>query len=109
MYQILFLETNPFAEVISPIVDLLNMVVNPALLLVGALGAIYCILLGVKLAKAEEPQDRDKAKNSLKNAIIGFVLIFVLILALRIALPAMSDWLNSTTNSSLSPTPTSAP
>ena len=58
----------------------------------------------MKLAKAEEPQDRDKAKNSLKNAIIGFVVIFVLILALRIALPAMSDWLNTQT-AAISATP----
>ena len=95
MYLALLTSTNPFATIIKPIIDLLNMVITPALALVGAIGAIYCILLGVKLAKAEEPQDRDKAKNSLKNAIIGFVLIFVLIVALRIGLPAMSEWANS--------------
>lgn len=89
--------SNPFEEVSSPIIDLLEMVLTPALAIVGALGAIYCVLLGVKLAKAEEPQERDKAKNSLKNALIGFILIFVLILALRIALPAMTTWLNSAT------------
>jgi cadmium resistance protein CadD (predicted permease) len=82
---------------IEPIVGLLNMVLVPAMALVGALGTIYCIILGVKLAKAEEPQDRDKAKNSLKNAIIGFVLIFVLIIALRAGLPAMQSWLNTAT------------
>ncbi|MEG1687046.1 MAG: pilin [Angelakisella sp.] len=87
---------NPFDAMVRPIVGLLDMVVTPALLLVGALGTIYCILLGVKLAKAEEPQERDKAKNSLKNAIIGFVLIFVLIIALKAGLPAMSNWLNTT-------------
>lgn len=79
----------------APIVSLLNMIVTPALIIVGALGAIFCILLGVKFAKAEEPQDREKAKNSLKNAIIGFVLIFVLLVALQIGLPAMTQWANS--------------
>jgi heme O synthase-like polyprenyltransferase len=88
----LALLTNPFDAITRPIVALLNMVVTPALGLVGALGAIYCIFLGVKLAKAEEPQERDKAKNSLKNAIIGFVLIFVLLVALRVGLPAMNAW-----------------
>lgn len=86
---------NPFSDIVKPIVGLLNMVVPPALMLVGAVGAIYCIILGVKLAKAEEPQERDKAKNALKNAIIGFVLIFVLIVALRVGLPAMERWLNT--------------
>lgn len=83
---------NPFMEIAEPIISLLNMIIVPALLIVGAVGAIFCILLGVKFAKAEEPQDREKAKNSLKNAIIGFVLIFVLLVGLNIALPAMTDW-----------------
>jgi threonine/homoserine/homoserine lactone efflux protein len=87
--------TNPFETMTSPIISLLNMALAPALVLVGALGAIYCIFLGVKLAKAEEPQEREKAKSSLKNAIIGFVLIFVLLVALRVGLPAMQAWSNA--------------
>ena len=83
---------NPFESIVEPVVGLLNMVVGPALLVVGAIGTVWCILLGVKLAKAEEQQERDKAKNSLKNAIIGFVAIFVLILVLRLAMPAMANW-----------------
>lgn len=93
---------NPFMEMAQPVVNLLNMVITPALLIVGALGAIFCILLGVKYAKAEEPQDRDKAKHSLKNAIIGFVLIFVLLVGLRIGLPAMTNWYESTSTSTTS-------
>lgn len=51
--MILFLtQVNPFSTMIKPIVDLLNMVIAPALLLVGAIGSIYCILLGVKLTTA---------------------------------------------------------
>ncbi len=88
---------NPFMTMAQPIIELLNMIITPALLIVGALGAVFCILLGVKYAKAEEPQDREKAKNSLKNAIIGFVLIFVLLVALQIGLPAMTSWYEGTT------------
>ncbi len=65
------------------------------LLIVGAAGALYCVVLGVKFAKAEEPQDREKAKGALKIAIIGFVLIFVLILALKLLMPIMVNWVNS--------------
>ena len=96
MYPI-FLATNTgmFANVVKPIVSLLNSLVGPLLAIVGAVGAIYCVILGVKYAKAEEPQDREKAKSSLTNAVIGFVLIFVLILALNLLMPVMIDWVNS--------------
>ena len=91
----MILTANPFETVSKPIIDLLNMALTPALGIVGALGAIYCIILGAKLAKAEEPQDREKAKNSLKNAIVGFELIFVLIVVLKLGMGAMQSWMSS--------------
>lgn len=81
-------------EVVSPIVDFLNDLMGPLLAIVGAIGALYCVILGVKFAKAEEPQARETAKTHLKNAIIGFVLIFILILALNLLMPVMSKWVN---------------
>lgn len=97
LYQLAFLaSTNPtdnmFQKMMKPAMDLINMAIVPALTLVGSIGAIYCILLGVKLAKADEPQERDKAKNSLKNALVGFILIFILMMALRIGGPLLTDW-----------------
>lgn len=86
---------NPFTAMVKPIVDLLNMVLTPAITLVGAIGTIYCVLLGVKLAKAEEPQEHQKAKMALKNAIIGFVLIFVLIVVLKVGIGPLTTWMES--------------
>ena len=90
------LSANPFEAVSSPIIELINMALTPALGIVGSLGAIYCIILGAKLAKAEEPQDREKAKNALKNAIIGFLLIFVLLVVLNVGMDAMTEWMSNT-------------
>lgn len=81
--------------VVNPIIALVNSLMGPALALVTALGSLYCVLLGVKFAKAEEPQDREKAKTHLKNAIIGFVLIFVLILALNLAKEPLIRWVEN--------------
>jgi threonine/homoserine/homoserine lactone efflux protein len=81
--------------VTAPIIALLNSMMRPLLAIVGALGSLYCVFLGLKFAKAEEPQDREKAKSQLKNAIIGFVLIFVLILALNVAMGPLTDWVSS--------------
>jgi phosphotransferase system glucose/maltose/N-acetylglucosamine-specific IIC component len=91
-------ETN-FSSITDPIVGLINSLLTPALAIVGAIGSLYCVVLGVKYAKAEEPQDREKAKGHLKSAIIGFVLIFVLMLALKLSMPILQNWVatNSTT------------
>ncbi|MCR5739475.1 MAG: pilin [Lachnospiraceae bacterium] len=86
---------NPFAEAAKPIVNLINMAVGPLIAIVVALGAIYGVFLGIKLAKAEEPQDKQKAKGQLKNAIIGFLLIFVILVVLKVASKPMLDWVNS--------------
>ena len=82
-------------EVTSPIIDLVNQVFTVLIPVVGAVGAVYCIFLGIKFAKAEEPQEREKAKTHLKNSIIGFVLIFVLVVALRIAVPNLQSWMEA--------------
>ena len=87
-----------FAEVVAPIVSLLNSMLAPMLGIVGAIGMLYCVVLGVKFAKAEEPQDREKAKTHLKNAIIGFVLIFVLILALNLSMDPLIAWVETNTS-----------
>ena len=81
-----------FDKVTSPVVDLINSLLGPAIAIVGALGAVYCVILGVKFAKAEEPQEREKAKSHLKNAIIGFVLIFVLMVVLKAAIGPLTKW-----------------
>jgi len=83
-----------FYVVAQPVVSLLNSLLGPLLAIVGAAGALYCIVLGVKFAKAEEPQDREKAKQHLKNAIIGYILIFVLIVVLNLLKTPMINWVN---------------
>ena len=88
-----------FDSVASPVIGLINSLLGPLLGIVGAAGAIYCVILGVKFAKAEEQQDREKAKHALKNAIIGFVLIFVLLLALKLLMPSLINWVNQNAGS----------
>ena len=90
-----------FSKVSEPIVELINSLMTPLLAIVGAAGAIFCVILGVKFAKAEEPQDREKAKGALKNAIIGFILIFVLLLALKLLMPEMTGWVENNANTTL--------
>ena len=94
------LMTNPVAlavtqesldKIVSPITDICALLVGVLLGLVGSVGAIWCIVLGVKYAKAEDPQEHEKAKNALKNAIIGFILIFVLLVMLELGLNVFTN------------------
>ena len=110
MSAVMLLATSAFAtdydKVVNPIISLLNNLLGPFLGIVGAVGTLYCVLLGVKFAKAEEPQDREKARTHLKNAIIGFVMIFVLIVLLKLGTNVMLNWVKTSTGSDLGNIPT---
>ena len=83
------------ASIVEPIHSLVAVLLPVLLGLVGSIGTIYCIILGVKLAKADEAGSREKAKKDLIGAIIGFVVIFVLIVGLKIAMPILQDWVTT--------------
>ena len=78
--------------IIDPVLTLCNSLVPIMLAVVSAVGALWCILLGVKYAKADDPQEHEKAKKGLINAVVGFVLIFVLLIMLNIGTPVFTDW-----------------
>lgn len=78
--------------IIQPVLDICQSLVPIMLLVVGAVGALWCILLGVKYAKADDPQEHEKAKKGLVNAIIGFVLIFVLLIMMNIGTTILTEW-----------------
>ena len=84
-----------FGPIIQPVLDVLNAVLWPAIAVVGSVGTIYCVFLGIKIAKSDEQNSRKKAKKDLIGAIIGFALIFVLIVALKIAMPILQEWVQS--------------
>ena len=90
--KILAMSEKDLNQIVKPLLEVLNVLVPVLLGVVGALGAIWVIFLGVKYAKADEPQEHEKARSSLKNAIIGFVLIFILLVALQIGLTIFTNW-----------------
>ena len=82
-------------SIIQPVLDLCQTLVPIMLAVVGAVGALWCILLGVKYAKADDPQEHEKAKKGLVNAIVGFVLIFILLIMLNIGTSVLTEWWSS--------------
>lgn len=84
-----------FTPIVSPVLEVLDAMLWPLIAIVGAAGTIYCIFLGIKMAKSDEQNSREKAKKDLLGAIIGFIIIFVLIVALKIAMPILQNWVTS--------------
>ena len=78
---------------VHPVLNLINKLVNPLMLLVGAGGVVFCIIMGVKYATADEPQERENRKQHLKNAIIGYLLIFVLVVILKLSIGPLTNWM----------------
>lgn len=91
-FTIAALSQAELAKVAQPVIDVCKVLVPVLLSVVGALGLIWCVLLGVKYAKAEDPQEHEKAKKALKNAIIGFVLIFVLLIMCQVGVTVFTNW-----------------
>jgi hypothetical protein len=84
-----------FNPVIKPVLDVINAILWPAIAIVGSVGSIYCIFLGVKIAKSDEQNSREKAKKDLISAVIGFLIVFILIVGLKILMPIMQDWVRT--------------
>ncbi len=53
--------TVDFSGAATPVVQLINSLLGPVISVVVAVAAVYCVILGVKLAKADEPQERENA------------------------------------------------
>ena len=93
MFQTLIgITSAEMTKIINPIIEVCKILVPALLAVVGAVGAVFCILLGVKYARASEPQEHENAKKSLQHAIVGFVLIFVLLIMLQVGISIFTDW-----------------
>ena len=78
---------------LDPIVNVLEEVLWPILILVGTAGMIYAVVLGVKLAQAETADAREEAKKRIINAVIALVVIIALIALLAIFVDKAPEWI----------------
>ena len=73
------------------LVDALQKIVAPILIVIGAVGVIYAIYLGVMLAKAENAEKREEAKKRIINVLIAIAITAVLIFIMYL-FSANVDW-----------------
>lgn len=67
-------------EWLDPVVSALIEILWPILIIVGAAGMIYGVVLGVNMARADSTEKREEAKKRLINVIVGLAIIIALIL-----------------------------
>lgn len=73
-----------YTNIVAPIANALNVALGPILILLGSAGAIYAIVLGVNLSRAESSDKREEAKKRLINFVIGIVAAILLLVLLKL-------------------------
>ncbi len=92
---------NGFYNLVSPILSLVNNYTGALLMIVSSLGAIQCIFLGVRYAKAQDPDELSQARKNLRDFMIGFFIIFILLAAMRAGMPSLCKWMEENTKVSI--------
>ncbi len=87
-----------YGSVFEPVVEILDAMLVPILILIGTAGSIYAIILGVNFSKAESSDKREEAKKRMINAIIGLVVTILLLILLKLFTAnaeAIAQWIMS--------------
>lgn len=79
------------------IVDVINNVKWPLLILVAAAGTIYAIVLGVQMARADSTEKREEAKKRVINVLIGMAIAVGLILLISLFMSNLPNWIGGPT------------
>ncbi len=80
---------------LKPIAKFLDDALIPVIIVVGALGAIWIIILGVNLARAETADKATEAKKRLINVVIALVAVLILIFLLAFFVTNAPTWFAS--------------
>lgn len=95
---------NWYVKIVAPIANALNIALGPILILLGSAGAIYAIVLGVNLSRAESSDKREEAKKRLINFVIGIVAAVLLLVLLKLVvdnIDTIIEWVTPDTIKSL--------
>ena len=78
-------------EWVASLFDYLGPILYAIMAVVGAAGAVYAIVLGVNLAKADEQSKRDEAKKRLITTLIAIAITVALVIFFNELFPMILD------------------
>ena len=76
-------------EWVEDIVNAIDTLLWPLLIIVGAAGMIYAVIIGVNMARADSAEKREEAKKKLINVIVGLAIMIALILFFKLFITAI--------------------
>lgn len=79
-------ETEAISQAYGTFIKLVNIILPVLMCVLLALGMFYGIQLGVKYAKAEEDDDKKKARGQLINVIVGVMIAILFVAVVEIVL-----------------------
>ena len=93
-------------NILVPILNVLDTLLLPVIIVLGTAGMIYGIVLGVQFAKAETADKREEAKKRMINAIIGIVIMLILLILMKVFTANAYDIFGWVIDTSATETPT---
>lgn len=86
-------DIDPNFEWVFDVVDVIDLVTWPLLILVASAGTIYAIVLGVQMARADSTEKREEAKKRVINVLIGMAIAVGLILLIKLFMNYLPRWI----------------
>ncbi len=83
-------------KILSKINNVLDNILAPLLIVMASIGMIFAIFLGIKLARANNAEERDEAKKRVIYTVIGIAVCLALILIFKLFARFSIDWLGDT-------------
>ena len=80
-------------EMLSKINKVLDNILAPLLIVMASVGMIFAIFLGVKLARANNAEERDEAKKRVIYTVVGIAVCLALILIFKLFARYSIAWL----------------
>ena len=82
-------------DAVDPMYDAITTIGPYAIGVVALLGMVYALIIGVRMAKADNANDVAAARSQLISAIIGVVVIVVLLSVLYAIREPLISWANN--------------
>lgn len=80
-------------KILSTINNVLDNILAPLLIVMASIGMIFAIFLGMKLAKANNAEEREEAKKRVIYTVIGIAVCVALIIVFKLFARFSIEWL----------------